>query len=158
MFSQLEGKFPEGRVGVWLAHYCFFCDWQRICCVLPSLGILWSLPLESQSLSKETGVSERERGGLFWGVPSLLFCPAWRPAGLSPFCSGYLDSLGPCTGFWLPGSGVVPPLMHACLPFVGRGFCHTPQSSTLPGIVFTAHPAAAFFPVMAVTSVVLKDF
>ena len=33
MFSQLEGKFPEGRVGVWLAHYCFFCDRQRICCV-----------------------------------------------------------------------------------------------------------------------------
>ena len=33
MFSQLEGKFPEGRVGVLLAHYCFFCDWQRICCV-----------------------------------------------------------------------------------------------------------------------------
>lgn len=33
MFSQLEGKFPEGRVGVWLAQYCFFCDRQRTCFV-----------------------------------------------------------------------------------------------------------------------------
>ena len=75
-----------------------------------------------------------------------------------PSACGYLDSLGPCTGFWFPGSGVAPPLMHACLPFVGRGACHTPQSSTLPRIVFTAHLAAAFFLVMVVTSVVLKDF
>lgn len=93
---------------------------------------------------------------LGFSFPSLLPCPeACLSVSLLLWVFGFS---GPLYRFLVPWQWGCTPLMHASVSFVGRGFCHTPQSSTLPGIVFTAHPASAFFPVMAATSVVLKDF
>lgn len=58
-------------------------------------------------------------------VPGCSFPSSALPMGppvCLPSACGYLDSLGPCTDFWFPGSGVAPPA-HACLPPFCRKRC-----------------------------------